>query len=551
MQQLKLKLRKTAKEGSILTMSKSSTYGYKPPLGTVFGKLTIELYLEGFPTSCRCRCSCGNTRDVVLRLLKIGDVKSCGCLSKTNHLLTPVGEVFGLLTVLEHLPGKPARCRCQCKCGNIVPSVALKNLRKGNTKSCGCLRLHEPEKAAPVGFTVGRLTVVENTGDGFCRCRCTCGNETVKGAAALKHGRVLSCGCLRQETAAKLNQKPIAVGSVFGRLTVLAYNGKRCQCRCEDGMVVTVYSTHLRTGRVKSCGCLQREFERYPAIKPGTRFFDLKVIEQKGADCRCRCACGAEVIVPAKKLMSAHTKSCGCRRRIGRILQTGESALNMRFNIYRCNAERKRLNFTLTRQEFTEKVKQRCAYCNSLPKQVAKTIGGSVATLNGLDRKNPALGYTAENTVTCCWECNRAKALQSETEFVAWLRRLHEKQKPSEALPALPLNAASKMLYFRYLNSSKRKHQLFNLDLTTLLTLCAQPCHVCGALPDREACYSKSSVKYNGIDRLLNTEGYTPNNVVTACWNCNNARGNRTLSDFNNWVERVTGNLLTSPGTVP
>lgn len=51
------------------------------------------------------------------------------------------GMRFGLLTVIKRTPNPShaAYWLCQCDCGNTVP-VRGANLRRGKTKSCGCLR---------------------------------------------------------------------------------------------------------------------------------------------------------------------------------------------------------------------------------------------------------------------------------------------------------------------------------------------------------------------------------------------------------------------------
>lgn len=49
-------------------------------------------------------------------------------------------HVYGLLTVLRKVPTSPRnKWECICKCGAIV-QVASKELRKGDTRSCGCIR---------------------------------------------------------------------------------------------------------------------------------------------------------------------------------------------------------------------------------------------------------------------------------------------------------------------------------------------------------------------------------------------------------------------------
>lgn len=49
---------------------------------------------------------------------------------------------------------------------------------------------------------------------------------------------------------------------------------------------------------------------------------------------------------------------------------------------------------------------------------------------------------------------------------------------------------------------------------------------------------------YNGIDRMDNAIGYTPNNVVTCCINSNIAKGNMKYHLFIIWIGKITGNLV-------
>lgn len=59
-------------------------------------------------------------------------------MSKLEDL---VGNVYGRLTVLERLPNsvKKRAVRCLCECGNETVAFVA-NLKRGNTKSCGCFR---------------------------------------------------------------------------------------------------------------------------------------------------------------------------------------------------------------------------------------------------------------------------------------------------------------------------------------------------------------------------------------------------------------------------
>lgn len=89
---------------------------------------------------------------------------------------------------------------CQCECGNIC-IVGTKELRNGDTQSCGCLR-DELLTIDLTGQTFGKLTVIERAPnkvkyDGaFWKCICSCGNTTITSGKRLRSGHTQSCGCL-------------------------------------------------------------------------------------------------------------------------------------------------------------------------------------------------------------------------------------------------------------------------------------------------------------------------------------------------------------------
>lgn len=56
-------------------------------------------------------------------------------------------------------------------------------------------------------------------------------------------------------------------GTVFGRLEVVGYGGRKGKailwlCKCECGNMVKCRLDHMKTGRTKSCGCLNIELQR-------------------------------------------------------------------------------------------------------------------------------------------------------------------------------------------------------------------------------------------------------------------------------------------------
>lgn len=149
----------------------------------------------------KCRCDCGKERIVLGKSLRAGKSTSCGC--SRGKRIDLLGEQFGRLKVIAEAPKKAngqTAWVCQCSCGNIT-TVGTKELRNGDTKSCGCL-WEELIVKNEIGNKYGKLTVIareshiNNDNAAYWRCRCDCGNEIVTSGKRLRSGHTMSCGCL-------------------------------------------------------------------------------------------------------------------------------------------------------------------------------------------------------------------------------------------------------------------------------------------------------------------------------------------------------------------
>ena len=120
------------------------------------------------------------------------------------------GKRYGRLTVLHRDESKPSGHGykvwwiCKCDCGNIK-SIKGENLRRGLTKSCGCL---QKETASRTNFkdlsgqTFNNLIALypsgkNKSGNTIWHCRClNCGNYTDVSSGDLQSGHTTSCGCI-------------------------------------------------------------------------------------------------------------------------------------------------------------------------------------------------------------------------------------------------------------------------------------------------------------------------------------------------------------------
>jgi hypothetical protein len=120
----------------------------------------------------------------------------------------------------------------------------------------------------PTGQRYGRLVVTKRVASNKHHercwlCKCDCGNDTIVSGTMLRSGRTKSCGCLQRAIVSKRFAKDI-LGERFGRLLVVERIGAKLQgirwkCKCDCGKEMIVDGSSLRTGRTKSCGCMHRE----------------------------------------------------------------------------------------------------------------------------------------------------------------------------------------------------------------------------------------------------------------------------------------------------
>lgn len=147
----------------------------------------------------------------------------------------------------------------------------------------------------------------------------------------------------------------------------------------------------------------------------------------------CICSCGAVKTVQGAKLRSGTTKSCGCskvahlrRHQTALTKPTGVSSLNSLYASYKWHAKQRGRVFNLTVDEFTTLTSGNCHYCSAEPAQHYKgnIRSNGYYVFNGIDRIDNSIGYTVENTRSCCKRCNYAKKAMSEDQFFEWVHRV-------------------------------------------------------------------------------------------------------------------------------
>lgn len=258
-----------------------------------------------------------------------------------------INKQIGYVTVLRRSERqdkfKRALWICQCKCGKIFETNAatLKTTTNKNF-SCGCMRtksINAGKKADDlVGKRFGWLTVLDRNytyakehnlkEEVFWNCKCDCGNSKIARAYTLKHGQILSCGCLNNIKEDLTNQRfgqLLVLGPDFEKMKENKKNNENgvywiCQCDCgEKTSVITDYLKKTKNPHCEKCHILigdnliGQKFNYLTVIERDYNYNKLHNVQ--GTYWKCLCDCGNYTTVRRDSLINGSTKSCGCMKK--------------------------------------------------------------------------------------------------------------------------------------------------------------------------------------------------------------------------------------------
>ena len=244
-------------------------------------------------------------------------------------------------------------------------------------------------------------------------------------------------------------------GQKFGKLLVVEKSekpitsknkdqGRRYwKCLCECGKEKIVLGTSLKNGSTKSCGCLysirQKDKTTNGFIDLSGKIFGKLLVlnidhidrSKNGLDIiywNCKCDCGNSYIVRGQSLRDGKTRSCGCwRRKILADSYTYESHLVSIYKQYQTGAKGRNILFDLTIEEFGHIISEKCFYCGkAADKSTRKKDNTVMFFYTGIDRIDNNKGYSVDNCVPSCTQCNKSKLDYSQYEFYSWIKRVYE-----------------------------------------------------------------------------------------------------------------------------
>jgi hypothetical protein len=374
----------------------------------------------------------------------------------TSNKLNLPGQKFGKLTILEK--GNPIfngkrfhgtwKCLCECGKEKIIKTV---NLNRGTTNSCGCIK-KEPRNNYKSGDKFNRLTL-KKFYNGEWICTCDCGKEISVKTERLK-GNTKSCGCLKIESAKKKYNPDMArkweprIASAMRVYSSYEGHDKDFDLTFDQFYELTQqnciycgiepskkYNYFINSDNEKSR--LEGEF-----IYNGIDRVDSDSSHTiKNGNCVTACIdCNR-----AKSDYSLHE----FLNWIDNLKEDPEIFYWTKISLPDNNYIKTSINSVwynykaecnLTMEEFYSISQMNCYYCGKKPSnnfnysrgckkssEKAKKQGDFI--YNGLDRLNSSNPkHDAELVVSCCKQCNQAKSDLSLKDFYIWIKRIKNYQ---------------------------------------------------------------------------------------------------------------------------
>jgi len=139
---------------------------------------------------------------------------------------------------------------------------------------------------------------------------------------------------------------------------------------------------------------------------------------------------------------------------------------------------------------------QGCFYC------------GDIATT--IDRIDSNIDHTVANCIGCCLGCNKSKGVSDPYTFIkkAYYRVRGEYHDEDTDIWFVHKNKPSMCDYKRH---SEKKGTPFELTIEDWESLIAGKCEYC----------KRDPTTWFGVDRVVPSEGYVLDNVVSCCFDCN------------------------------
>ena len=210
--------------------------------------------------------------------------------------------------------------------------------------------------------------------------------------------------------------------------------------------------------------------------------------------------------------------------------------LQTRLNNIKRDATRRKIPWhdNMTKEHCTKMVSAACHFCGTEPT--------CHTGFHGIDRLDSGGTYSKANTVPCCKPCNKIKGSLDPGTFISRVKHISCINGGPGIVDYSVFRETHSASYTQYRNRAlveKSPPLEFELTIDDFKRLQLSPCKYCNCRGE------------NGVDRDNNLIGYTKENSVPCCTDCNYAKGTMTGSDFVEHVKKIAALQTETPSNFP
>lgn len=188
------------------------------------------------------------------------------------------------------------------------------------------------------------------------------------------------------------------------------------------------------------------------------------------------------------------------------------NSIDEQYGVCKSTARSKDLDFELPFELYHTIVTSPCYYCGIIQEK----------GFNGIDRPDSTKGYVPNNVLPCCQMCNFMKGSDSPNTFIHHVEHILTNQGIIQGRRFDTTNT-SHVTFAEYKKRAEEKGLEFTLTKEIFDQEIIKDCYLCGK--------SNSETHCNGLDRFDNKQGYTDDNVLSCCGNCNYLKRNYLYED--------------------
>ncbi len=172
------------------------------------------------------------------------------------------------------------------------------------------------------------------------------------------------------------------------------------------------------------------------SVLPGNSYNKLTILEFSHSDKRGRkwyktiCECQKEKTIMGAAMVSGNTKSCGCfsskYQSQHRLLPNNLGVKRQIILQYKRHAKDRKIKYDISESDFILLLSLPCHYCGLKPSNIKNSKNYKGFLYSGVDRLDSGFGYSRQNCVSCCSNCNKSKMAMSKTDFLDWIKMVYE-----------------------------------------------------------------------------------------------------------------------------